>query len=312
MRKGDVTSTSTWTSCQSDNSRNSRRLSSTRVPTELGRDAPCHLRRRQHQGMVWLLPKRHPTIRGASKPRRWFRKTCQRTNAASSSPTLVPSTRGVNFGKLTILISQFTLMKSSTLPTIPTCLLSQNSGENDYAHVILTAEADSRPTNEKKLLDECGQVGCHSSEKQWLVSPRKGKFLRIYSTFVGIRCWLQKWTCRNFWIQIWKDVRNTGQGIARTICWAWKVKSSVCSFLHEDNKRWKLTQSSSDVPRPQTQWRKKVPRLQTQWRKKFFDRESLGGRGPWGRDVEDRADIVFSMNLCDHHVLSLASHRIGM
>ena len=34
---------------------------------------------------------------------------------------------------------------------------------NNYAHVILTAEADSLPTNAKELLHDYGFVGCHSS-----------------------------------------------------------------------------------------------------------------------------------------------------
>ena len=34
---------------------------------------------------------------------------------------------------------------------------------NNNAHVILTAEADSLPTDEKKLLDDYGLVGCRSS-----------------------------------------------------------------------------------------------------------------------------------------------------
>ena len=34
----------------------------------------------------------------------------------------------------------------------------------NYAHVILTAEPDSLPTDEKKLLDDYGSVGCHSSK----------------------------------------------------------------------------------------------------------------------------------------------------
>ena len=34
---------------------------------------------------------------------------------------------------------------------------------NNYAHVILTAEADSLPTDEKELHDDYGLVGCHSS-----------------------------------------------------------------------------------------------------------------------------------------------------
>ena len=34
---------------------------------------------------------------------------------------------------------------------------------NNYAHEILTAEADSLSTDEKESLDDCGLVGCHSS-----------------------------------------------------------------------------------------------------------------------------------------------------
>ena len=41
-------------------------------------------------------------------------------------------------------------------------LLREFLGIN-YAHVNLTAEADSLPTDEKKLLDDYGLVGCHSS-----------------------------------------------------------------------------------------------------------------------------------------------------
>ena len=40
---------------------------------------------------------------------------------------------------------------------------SQEVCGNNYAHAILTAEADSLPTDEKKLLDDCGLVRCHSS-----------------------------------------------------------------------------------------------------------------------------------------------------
>ena len=34
---------------------------------------------------------------------------------------------------------------------------------NNYAHVILTAEADSLPTDARQLLEDYGSVGCHSS-----------------------------------------------------------------------------------------------------------------------------------------------------
>ena len=44
--------------------------------------------------------------------------------------------------------------------------------ENDHAHVILTAEADSLPTDAKELLNDYGLVGCHSSRS----NPRKNQF----------------------------------------------------------------------------------------------------------------------------------------
>ena len=34
---------------------------------------------------------------------------------------------------------------------------------NNCAHVILTAEADSLPTDARQLFDDYGLVGCHSS-----------------------------------------------------------------------------------------------------------------------------------------------------
>ena len=34
---------------------------------------------------------------------------------------------------------------------------------NNYAHVIMTAEADKLPTNTRQLLEDCGVVGCHST-----------------------------------------------------------------------------------------------------------------------------------------------------
>ena len=43
------------------------------------------------------------------------------------------------------------------------CHFSQNFRGNNDAHVILTAEADSSPIDQKELLDDYGLVGCHSS-----------------------------------------------------------------------------------------------------------------------------------------------------
>ena len=45
----------------------------------------------------------------------------------------------------------------------PLLSLLREFWRNNYVNVILTVEADSLPTAEKKLLDDCGLVGCHSS-----------------------------------------------------------------------------------------------------------------------------------------------------
>ena len=47
--------------------------------------------------------------------------------------------------------------------------------------MILTAEADSLPTDEKELLEDCGLVGCHSNKSNDL-SVHAG----INSPFMGI------------------------------------------------------------------------------------------------------------------------------
>ena len=83
--------------------------------------------------------------------------TCQRTSAASSSTTWVPSTGRVNFGKPVSQNEKFNVTKDPRLS-----LLREIWG-NNYAHVILTAEADSLPTDAKELLDDYGSVGCHPS-----------------------------------------------------------------------------------------------------------------------------------------------------
>ena len=45
----------------------------------------------------------------------------------------------------------------------PICHFSENFWRNNYAHVILTTEADSLPTDARQLLEDYGLVGCHSS-----------------------------------------------------------------------------------------------------------------------------------------------------
>ena len=50
----------------------------------------------------------------------------------------------------------------------PQLSLLRRFGRNNYAHVILTAEADRLPTDEKELLDDYGLVGRHSSRSNEL------------------------------------------------------------------------------------------------------------------------------------------------
>ena len=45
----------------------------------------------------------------------------------------------------------------------PQLSLLRKVWRNNYAHVVLTAEADRSPTDEEKLLDDHGLVGCQSS-----------------------------------------------------------------------------------------------------------------------------------------------------
>ena len=68
-------------------------------------------------------------------------KTSQRISAASSSTTWVPSTRRENFGRLRILISRFNVTND------PHLSLLTEFWRNNYARVILTAEADSLATD---------------------------------------------------------------------------------------------------------------------------------------------------------------------
>ena len=58
---------------------------------------------------------------------------------------------------------------------------------NNYAHVILTAEDDRVPRDEKELLDDYGLVGWHSSRSNDLPVHARKRFLRICSPVMGIR-----------------------------------------------------------------------------------------------------------------------------
>ena len=60
-------------------------------------------------------------------------------------------------------------MRSSKVTYDPQVSLLVKFWENNYADVILTAEADSLPTDSKQLLDDHGLVGCHSSRSNDLL-----------------------------------------------------------------------------------------------------------------------------------------------
>ena len=129
---------------------------------KLGKDAPCHLQRpTQKHGL---------TVDEVSFHNLWGKQaqtlistTYQRTSAASSSTTWVPSTERVNFGKLRILLSRFLQMKSSTLPTILSCHFSQICGETT-THMWSWRQRLTTYRQANKLLSDCGLVGCHSNK----------------------------------------------------------------------------------------------------------------------------------------------------
>ena len=60
----------------------------------------------------------------------------------------------------------------------PVCHFFRELWVNKFAHVILTAEADSLSTDAKQLLDDCGLVGCHSN---------KGNYLSIHARIDSTR-----------------------------------------------------------------------------------------------------------------------------
>ena len=74
--------------------------------------------------------------------------------------------RKTEFWKTENMHQPFLRKRNSTLPTTGSCHFSENFGRNDYAHVTLTAEADSFPTDENEFLDDYGMVGCYSSRSE--------------------------------------------------------------------------------------------------------------------------------------------------
>ena len=137
------------------------------------KDAPCHLRRRptQEHGFDYCRSVFPQSRRGRQAQTLTF-TTCQRTNAASSSTTWVPSTGRVNFRKAENMDKPISSNGRVDITNDPQQSHLRELCGTIYAHVILTAKADILPTDEKELLDDYGLVGCHSSRSNGPVSPR--------------------------------------------------------------------------------------------------------------------------------------------
>ena len=93
--------------------------------------------------------------------------TCQRTSAAFSSTTWVLSNGRVNFENHNL---NKPLAKNERY--VADLSLLREFWWNQYAHVILTAGADSLSTDAKHLLEDYGLVGCHST---------KGNFMSVHA-----------------------------------------------------------------------------------------------------------------------------------
>ena len=89
--------------------------------------------------------------------------TCQRASAAFSSTTWVLSNGRQNFENRNL---NKPLAQNERYVT-DLSLLRKFCG-NKYAHVILTAEADSLSTDAKHLLEDYGLVGCHSTKGNYM------------------------------------------------------------------------------------------------------------------------------------------------
>ena len=78
---------------------------------------------------------------------------------------MVSFNRRVTFGKQRMLISQFLQKEQFNVTIDPQLSVPTEFWENNYAHVILTAEADSLPTDARELPHVYGFVGCHSTRR---------------------------------------------------------------------------------------------------------------------------------------------------
>ena len=93
--------------------------------------------------------------------------TYQRTSAASSSTTWVHSTES-KFRKAENIDKPISPNEKFNVTSDPQLSLLTEFWGNNYARVILTAEADSIPTDADKLLSDYGLVRCHSNKSNHL------------------------------------------------------------------------------------------------------------------------------------------------
>ena len=131
MRQGDMLSPVPQ---RVANPKNSKRPNSAGLPIELGKDAPCHLRGRQHKSMVWLL------------------STCQSVRKTGPCVDLY----NVSTYQCSILFnnmgsfnrkSEFRKAENMSKPVSP-------NEKFNVTNDLQLAEADSLPTDEKELLDD--------------------------------------------------------------------------------------------------------------------------------------------------------------
>ena len=114
--------------------------------------------------VVWkCLRKCLPTIREDKQAQTLISRTCQRTSVAFCSFNMGSFNPKSEFRKPENLNKPIAKGEKTILQI---CHFSENSRENNYAHVIMTAEADSLTTDTKQLLEDCGLVGCHPKTRQ--------------------------------------------------------------------------------------------------------------------------------------------------
>ena len=124
------------------------------------------------------------------------------------------------------------ITKSEKINIAELSLLSEFLG-NSYAHVILTSEADSLPTDTWQLLEDYGLVGCHSARSHGLFSPCKNRFHRLCSPSFGINR-KSNWVflCVDFWGKMWSETRKSTRRFARENSWYASLWPWNCCISH--------------------------------------------------------------------------------